>query len=1762
MADDTTASTPQNVKAAQSRTKESWLWIFLLILVLVAGAYLRLTGLFWGEYNYQHPDERFLVQVTSHISPVDSVAEYFNTDLSTLNPHNVGDTLFVYGTFPIIATRYVADSLFDNAFWEELLKTGRALSALMDMITVLLVYLLGARLYNRKVGVLGAAFSAFAVLQIQQAHFFTSDSFSTTFSTLALYFAARLATQPLTELNTANRMKWYQSEGLRNSLWFGAAIGMAMACKINTALMAVLLPAAWFIYIMRHPQPERLNLSTTAIRDLVIGAFSALLIFRIFQPYAFEGPGFFGLVPNDKWIANLRELANLMSGDVDFPPALQWARRPVTFSISNMVVWGMGLAMGILAWAGFIWMGIRQAKGSWKRSLLVWSWTAIYFVWQSLQGNPTMRYQLPIYPTLALIAGWTLVSLWEAGKQKIFAGKIHTGRWLKIGSVVLGITTLAATFAWAFAFTRIYTRTEPRVEASRWMLENISGPANLLVSTENGVELQLLPYNPSLMLGSGETITLTFEAAADGLVTDFQFTTIQDINQTPDLKTLSLTIYEVSSNLRVAGFGLLEDNFTYNDGSLLRWKIPLSMPAPVQTGRTYKVDIHLQSGNTVLGFAGAAGATIQTLDGSVRQELPVMIETVRQNRTGDIRFMSFFTGELDQVILPHVLDTTYSTEAKVLRISINNDFDPSHPLVYTDIEDDFLSSDDLRGDEIIWTLDTPISLEAGRIYSLHMELLEGDGALGIYGSTIAVESSWDDGIPLRVNNYDPYAGIYEGDLNFEMYWDDNPEKLARFNTILNRADYIAIGTNRQYGTTTRVPERYPLTTEFYRALMGCPQDQDILNCYRTAEVGSHTGELGFELVQVFKSYPNLGNFQINDQFAEEAFTVYDHPKVLVFKKTADYSEQAVANILDAVDLSEVVHVTPGQAPNYPANLMLPEDDFARQQAGGTWSEIFDRNTILNRYPGVGAAAWYLFFLILGWLVYPILRISMKGLPDFGYPLAKITGLLLLSWLVWMAGSNGIGFSRWSIGAGAALILVISAALAFWQRKALKVEIKHRWRYYLTVEVVGLGFFLLFLMIRLGNPDLWHPNFGGEKPMDFAYFNAVLKSTTFPPYNPWYSGSWINYYYYGFVMAAIPTKLLGIVPSVAYNLILPTFFSLTGLGAYCIGWNLQQRLILQRESTDGEPRTGMIPPWIAGLISSIWMLILGNLGTVRMLWEGVMKLAAPGGVLDGANVFTKLGWTFEGLKLYFGGMNLPYYPADYYWIPSRAVKGGDAITEFPFFTFLYGDPHAHMFALPITLLVLGWCLSLVLGGHRWRLGERTGTPLAFLSSFFLGALAIGALRPTNTWDMPTYMGLAVVAVVYSMLRNFTPPAKFFPQMSDGNRKGLATVGAVVLLVGLTILLYLPYQNWYAQGYTKVDLWWGDRTTITDYFTHWGLFLVVIITWMGHETLDWMDKTPVSALHKLRPYKSLVIASFILLLIVILFLIFQQKVATAWLSLTMGVWALLLIFRPGQSEPKRVVLFMVGTAAVLTLAVEVIVLVGDINRMNTVFKFYLQAWTFFSLSAAAGLYWILPHMEINWKPGWRNAWTGLVGLLVVFALFYPLIATSAKIRDRFSPEAPRTLDGAAYMQTAVYYDQNGLLDLSQDYEAIRWMQENVKGSPTIVEANTTEYRWGSRYSIYTGLPTTIGWNWHQRQQRATIPDTTIWTRIDDVSLFYNTSDVDQALRFIRKYNVGYIIVGGLEQITYDPVGLTKFPAYEGQYWRRVYQNGMTAIYEVIP
>ena len=190
-------------------------------------------------------------------------------------------------------------------------------------------------------------------------------------------------------------------------------------------------------------------------------------------------------------------------------------------------------------------------------------------------------------------------------------------------------------------------------------------------------------------------------------------------------------------------------------------------------------------------------------------------------------------------------------------------------------------------------------------------------------------------------------------------------------------------------------------------------------------------------------------------------------------------------LLRSVDLSKVVYFTPGDAADYQAvdpeaandpenTLMLPEDQWEEQQESGTWSELFDRESLLNTSQPMAVIAFYGLVLVLGILCYPLVRLALPGLADRGYPLSKLAGLLVLAFVVWILGSFGVPFTRTTIWLVLLGLALLSAVLIFLQRKMLAAELRANWRYFLTVEILGLVAFVFFLMVRLGNPDLWHP----------------------------------------------------------------------------------------------------------------------------------------------------------------------------------------------------------------------------------------------------------------------------------------------------------------------------------------------------------------------------------------------------------------------------------------------------------------------------------------------------------------------------------------------------------------------------------------------------------------------------------------------------------------------------------------------------------------
>ncbi len=1735
----------------------------VLIVIALGGAALRLVGMDWDEGQHLHPDERFLSMVTGAISPVDSWAQYFDTQRSPLNPNNVGYGFFVYGNFPITLVRYVTEWT-DSADYYSNYLVGRSLSAAADILVIVLVFLIGRQLFDRRIGLLGALLYAAAALPIQLSHFFTVDTFTNLFVAAAFWFAARAL--------TAHHWPDY--------ILFGIALGLAMASKVSVFPFALILIAAlglrvWLSQPVNDAQPagSRPQVAgqwwlTPPVRQAVLGLILAgaitVLVFRIGQPYAFLpshsdvaiepdalGPVMtavsrlgdpVGLRPNPAWLEQMAEVRRQVSGYSDIPPNHQWGRRlPLIFPWVNMVRVGMGWPLGLWCWLALAWAVWEIARGHRlaERLILPVLWILTFFIWQGIGWVKTMRYFLPVYPFLTLLGGWALVTLWDRVASLLASRPAVRTRWPL--AVVGGLATVIVVGAagWGFAVSRIYTRPVTRVAASDWMLTNIASDLTLTLDTPNGQQTVQVGLRNSWLPPS-------------------------QVDNDPT---------------RPPAY------YTYLAGGLPQ---PYEIRVPVD-------------------------------------------------------------GVLSGLRLTHVIDPASETRLRTLRVALSSTSDFSGALAEDTISATFAAEEDPRGQS--YQLDLPpVSLEAGKLYYLVFQP-DASGPLVISGSAVATEGAWDDPLPVPTPPFIIWDAQYHG-YELEMSWEDTADKRERMKYILDRADYLVISSNRFYASLSRNPERFPLSIAYYQALF--------------------SGELGFRLVGDFTSRPNLGPISFFDDTAEEAWTVYDHPRVLIFRKTAAYDAARVAAILDAVDVDSAVRAIARDARGRPVRVLPPRQtgstDLDLLTSAGAAPAADPPPGLYRAVQPLAVLIWYVVITGLGWIGFVLWFSLIPGLPDRGYGLGRIFGWLSVTWLTWMLAS--LRAVPWSTGGAWMSVLALAglAAVLGWPRRTeLVAWLRQQRRHVLLVEGLFLSLFLIFLLIRWGNPDLWHPAYGGEKPMDLSYFNAVLRSASFPPFDPWFAGGFINYYYFGFVIAALPVRLLGMPSTLAYNLILPTLFAVAGTAAFSAAYNL---LAPHRETASppaAQPPTlwSILRAWprvsatevleamtgvfampsenrmiwqarLAGIAAMLLAVGLGNLDQIRTLLWGLAELGA-GEPAYATRLLPAARDLWRGLTLTVTQNQLPPVGlGEWYWNATRVIPVPlnaqgvplevGPITEFPFFTFLYADLHAHLLALPITLLALSWGISQARAAAQAQAALRLPRVGGFVN-MLVGALVIGALRPTNTWDWLTYLALgsALLMIAHAVRRSDHPAligagtgaalaiaaasgalSIGSAALSDastgaaGSEIFLAAVAALIgfgigfaaglllargraqslpgepsapplvrswvtllgaitqiaLLAGLTMLLYLPFILNYRLGYSTVIPWTGSTTPLWAYLDILGLFLFVICSWMAVESANWWMARAQSA----SPRQRVLAALLLLALVAVFSSLAASRYPVAAVALPLILWSLALFIRRDQTVEKRVVLTMLIVALALTLIVEVFVLQGDISRMNTVFKFYLQVWVLLAVTAGAALGWLWPAVQ-QARRRIRLPWLTAAGMLVFLAALYPIMATRAKVQDRWAPAAPKTLDGMAYMLFAERYENGVTFSLAPDYHMLRWLQEHITGAPITLEAQTVEYQWGSRVAVYTGLPTVLGWNWHQRQQRPPQSEE-IWERAADIQEAYNTTDIAYARQILDRYQVELIIVGDLERAYYNAEGLGKFAhmAQEGSLIL-LYDREGTQVYRVV-
>jgi len=800
----------------------------------------------------------------------------------------------------------------------------------------------------------------------------------------------------------------------------------------------------------------------------------------------------------------------------------------------------------------------------------------------------------------------------------------------------------------------------------------------------------------------------------------------------------------------------------------------------------------------------------------------------------------------------------------------------------------------------------------------------------------------------------------------------------------------------------------------------------------------------------------------------------------------------------------------------PVALRLPDDRAQRLPQPVDELPVIDEyawNSWANSREWPAVLLWLLLWELLGLLGLPVAARALSGWHDGGWAMSKLVGLLIWGLAVWLPVSLGWWvFNWWALAFGAIVLVAIGLALRGvpWPEGAAPMARGA----VLRSELCFVLAFGVWTAIRALNPDLWHPYFGGEKPLEFGFLNAIIRSPVMPPYDPFFSDAPINYYYYGLFLMALPMRALGIDPAIGFNLALATLLALAASAALALGRQLTGR-------------------WRYGLLA-VLLLLIGPPASAfaspnsEARGIGPVLAAARGGL---AGFGERLG--------------------DWFWGPSRVIPW--TINEFPLFGFVYGDLHPHLIALPFTLLAIGLAARLARRG-RWP-----------LSTLALAALTIGALGAANSWDAPTYALVTAGALVGSAARSRVPRA-------ERGRSGWWRIGrvskAVLLAVALPLLgvaLYAPFFLNYRAPVGGIGAV-RDTDTLQQYALLFGPFLLLIVSCYG----VWIWALARTAGTGRRLLVRAAAAGVPLLLAALLLSAAapgEPVSRVEWplravLALLAAV-GLCLSILPRSAQRLRdgqwTGVWLLAAGLLVALGLQFVVvrdhLAGsDWERMNTVFKFGFQIWALWSIGGAAALALILRLLRRSELL--QGIWLGIFICSLLPGLVYPVAGIASRVSTRFGHAQAPTLDGLRFMHGGSYNVEDQTVDLSADGEAIAWLKRNIAGTPIVLTSSQEYYRhYGARVAANTGLPTVVE-ETHASEQH---PPHEVGQRIADVQELWNTADADRATELLRKYHVDYVYLGPLERISY-PGGIAKWTALQGAVLEPVYDAGGVSIMRV--
>jgi YYY domain-containing protein len=906
------------------------------------------------------------------------------------------------------------------------------------------------------------------------------------------------------------------------------------------------------------------------------------------------------------------------------------------------------------------------------------------------------------------------------------------------------------------------------------------------------------------------------------------------------------------------------------------------------------------------------------------------------------------------------------------------------------------------------------------------------------GTRIAT-SHWEEGFPFPLPERDP--GQYPN-VQLPYYEPDTPPKIAGISSQLANAEYVVFPTKRVYGSVTRAIEKFPLTSRQFFELFA--------------------GDLGYTLVEDFSSRPTLIGLEIPDELADESFTVYDHPRVLIFRNTGRLPASEIEKrILTGAPSRPLRRSDLLRASAEPAARRLAAAPIAQRPPPATLP--VRPGTTRHEGPGSIASAviWYLAILVVGALALPIAHDLFPDLADRGAGFARILGLVLTTYVLAIGVKSRV-LPNNGVGAWISLLMLAAAgAYALFRRAGIVQFWRERWRAIAFGELIfGIGF-VLFLLFRAFNAEIYW----GEKPMDFSILNILVRSRTLPPSDPWFAGAPLGYYVFGQQMVAFLTLLTGLSTRYTFNLAFGLLGGVIAQGAFSLARSWANSLR-------------------AGLTGAGFVVLLGNLAGLR---EWLVRKRP-------------IDW-------------------HYFWATSRVVP--DTINEYPLWSLLFADLHAHLLALPLFLLVGAGMLQFL----RAHVGPAAGSSGRLRASLCLG-LAIAAQALTNAWDIPLLGGLLLLTGIIASFSD-TPSSR-------SKRLGLTSI-SVAASAAVAFLLALPLwvHGGGPPGFGR-NAEPGARGV--DVFLHYGLFFFLALFWLAATVSETLSRNDRTARLRWLPY----LAAAVLLAISI--------VSVDVFCVAAILLFVLAIVRLLPRPEDRLSSGMIAAAFFLVLFTQK-AFISD--RMNTFFKLYFEAWPLFAISTAVLVFGFAARTGSYER--WPTVFRVFFLVLLAAGVFTSVTIVRGALFAPGNPSRPQetrrfTLDGLRYLESW----------RPGEYAAVEWLRRAIPGTPVLLEAHGASYQDFSRVSMLTGIPTVLGWEHHVKQRGN--PESEVEARRVAIERVFSSSDIAGIADTLRKYHVGYVYVGAVERRTYPPEGLRKFASHPDLF-QVAYENPDVTIYRVV-